>query len=79
MPYPTRTRSAQMSRTMVRSDVEGKIAGSCLLGVFIVFIEDVTALGLLIRQTCVGLSGVSIDKVELEIYSAQPAFRNVRL
>jgi hypothetical protein len=50
MPYPTRTSSAHMSRTMVRSDEEVKVAGSCLLAVFIVFIEDVTALCLLIRQ-----------------------------
>ncbi len=67
MPYPTRTSSAHMSRTMVRSDGVGKIGGSCLLGVFIVFIEEVSALCLLIRQDMRRSRRVSIDKIELKI------------
>ncbi len=61
MPYPARTSSAHMSRTMVRSDGKGEIAGSCLLERFIVFIRHYVVLVDTIA------SGVSIDKGELKI------------
>jgi hypothetical protein len=67
MPYPTRTSSAHMPRTMARSDEEGEMAGSCLLGVFIVFIGEVSELCLLIRQEIRRCCRVLIDKVELNI------------